>query len=148
MTPLLTELEPLVRTLLDRHLATAVEWFPHQLVPYDLGTQYGDTPWQAADSPFGPAVRTALQLNLLTAFLAAAVVGFFEDTVKALESKGTKAWGRSVDVKDTAALRSWVESAAAALGGVDILVTNASALSFGLSIEAFRAAFDVDLFTL
>jgi 3-oxoacyl-[acyl-carrier protein] reductase len=68
-----------------------------------------------------------------------------EDTVKALESKGTKAWGRSVDVKDTAALRSWVESAAAALGGVDILVTNASALSFGLSIEAFQAAFDVDL---
>jgi 3-oxoacyl-[acyl-carrier protein] reductase len=68
-----------------------------------------------------------------------------EDTVKALESKGAKAWGRSVDVKDAAALRSWVESAATALGGVDILVANASALSFGLSIEAFRAAFDVDL---
>lgn len=64
--PVLTELEPLVRTLLDRHLATAVEWFPHQLVPYDIGTDYGDAPWQANESPFGPAVRTALQLNLLT----------------------------------------------------------------------------------
>jgi 3-oxoacyl-[acyl-carrier protein] reductase len=68
-----------------------------------------------------------------------------EDMVKVLESKGGKAWGRSVDVKDTAALRSWVDGAAATLGGVDILVANASALSFGLSVEAFRAAFDVDL---
>jgi 3-oxoacyl-[acyl-carrier protein] reductase len=66
-------------------------------------------------------------------------------TVEALESKGAKAWGRSVDVRDAAALRSWVESAAAALGGVDILVANTSALSFGLSIQAFQAAFDVDL---
>ena len=68
-----------------------------------------------------------------------------EDVVKALKSKGGKVWGRSVDVKDPAALRSWVENAAAALGGVDILVANASALSFGLSIEAFQSAFDVDL---
>ena len=51
-----------------------------------------------------------------------------EDMVKVLESKGGKAWGRPVDVKDTAALRSWVDGAAAALGGVDILVANASAI--------------------
>jgi 3-oxoacyl-[acyl-carrier protein] reductase len=68
-----------------------------------------------------------------------------DDTVKALASTGVKAWGRSVDVKDVVALRSWVESAAAALGGVDILVANTSALSFGLSIQAFQAAFDIDL---
>lgn len=66
MVPILTQLEPLIRTLLDRHLAAAVEWFPHQLVPYDVGTSYGDAPWRADESPFGPAVRTALQLNLLT----------------------------------------------------------------------------------
>ena len=68
-----------------------------------------------------------------------------EDTVQVLESKGVKAWGRSVDVKDTVALRSWVEGAAMALGGIDILVANASALSFGLSREAFHSALDVDL---
>lgn len=33
----------------------------------------------------------------------------------------------------------------AAVGGIDILVANASALSFGLSVEAFQSAFDVDL---
>jgi 3-oxoacyl-[acyl-carrier protein] reductase len=68
-----------------------------------------------------------------------------EHAVKALENKGVKAWGRSVDVRDTAALRSWVESSAAALGGIDILVANAGALSFGLSSEAFHSALDVDL---
>ena len=31
------------------------------------------------------------------------------------------------------------------MGGIDILVANASALSFGLSSEAFRSALDVDL---
>lgn len=66
MPPVLTLLEPLIRTLLDRHVAAAVEWFPHQLVPYDVGREYGDAPWCADESPFGLAVRTALQLNLLT----------------------------------------------------------------------------------
>ena len=68
-----------------------------------------------------------------------------KDTVSALKAKGTKAWGQSVDVADVAALRSWVESSAAELGGVDILVANASALSFGIGLEFFRAAFNVDL---
>jgi len=67
------------------------------------------------------------------------------DTVKGLESKGVKAWGSSVDVRDTAALRSWVKGAATQLSGIDILVANASALSFGLSSEAFHSALDVDL---
>jgi len=66
-------------------------------------------------------------------------------TVKALQSKGAKAWGQSVDVKDSTALRAWVEGASAALGGIDILVANASALSFGLGIDALRSAFDTDL---
>jgi NAD(P)-dependent dehydrogenase (short-subunit alcohol dehydrogenase family) len=68
-----------------------------------------------------------------------------EAAVKALKSNGAKAWGRSVDVRDAAALRSWVEGAAQSLGGIDILVANASALSFGPGAEALRLAFDVDL---
>lgn len=67
------------------------------------------------------------------------------ETVAALQAKGVKAWGQSVDVADVTALRSWVESAAATLGGIDLLVANASALSFGLNQECFQAAFDVDL---
>ena len=67
------------------------------------------------------------------------------DTVKLLKSKGVAAWGESVDVRDTQALRRWIDGAAGALGGIDILIANASALSFGLSSDAFHAALDVDL---
>jgi NAD(P)-dependent dehydrogenase (short-subunit alcohol dehydrogenase family) len=69
-----------------------------------------------------------------------------ETIVKALQSNGRKAWGRSVDFREAAAVRSWVEGAATALDGIDILVANASALSFGSGVDALRSAFDVDLF--
>ena len=63
---ILEELEPLVAKLLDRHLATAKEWFPHDFVPWDLGRSFVEAPWQEADSALSPAARTALELNLLT----------------------------------------------------------------------------------
>jgi acyl-[acyl-carrier-protein] desaturase len=62
----LVELEPVVAKLLDRHLATAKEWFPHDYVPWDRGRDFTDAPWQPGDSTLSAAARTALELNLLT----------------------------------------------------------------------------------
>ncbi|HYR96918.1 MAG TPA: acyl-ACP desaturase [Candidatus Binatus sp.] len=62
----LVELEPVVAKFLDRHLATAKEWFPHDYVPWNRGRDFTDAPWQPADSTLSPAARTALELNLLT----------------------------------------------------------------------------------
>ncbi len=93
----------------------------------------------------GRAIAERLALEGANVAICARSAGDVGSAVKALEGKGVKAWGRSVDVKDAAALRSWVEDAAATFGGIDILVANASALSFGLSVEAFHAALDVDL---
>lgn len=98
-----------------------------------------------ASRGIGRAIAERLALEGANVAICARNAGAVEDTVKALESKGVKAWGKSVDVRDAASLRSWVENAATALGGIDILVANASALSFGLSIEAFQSAMDVDL---
>ena len=67
------------------------------------------------------------------------------EAVAALKATGSMAWGMAVDVADAGALRNWVERAAAELGGIDIVVANASAMSFGLNREAFQCAFDVDL---
>ena len=39
-TDLLSELEQVVETNLNRHLATAKEWFPHEYVPWSQGTDY------------------------------------------------------------------------------------------------------------
>lgn len=98
-----------------------------------------------ASRGIGRAIAECLALEGANVAICARNAGAVEDTVKALESKGVKAWGKSVDVRDAASLRSWVEDAATTLGGIDILVANASALSFGLSIEAFQSAMDVDL---
>ena len=68
----LTELEPVAAKLLDRHLATAKEWFPHELVPYSRGHDFPKGyVWSAADADLGgaclpEAVRSALFVNLLT----------------------------------------------------------------------------------
>ena len=42
MTPFdaFAELEPVAGRLLERHLATTKEWFPHELVPYSRGRDF------------------------------------------------------------------------------------------------------------
>ena len=37
---MLVALEPVVTRLLDRHLAAAKEWFPHEYVPWECGRSY------------------------------------------------------------------------------------------------------------
>ena len=46
--------------------------------------------------------------------------------VEALQKKGVKAFGKAVDVGNGDQLKGWITEAAAALGGVDILVSNVS----------------------
>jgi 3-oxoacyl-[acyl-carrier protein] reductase len=66
-------------------------------------------------------------------------------TVRALEDSGARVIGHAVDVADGAALAEWVGRAAAELGGLDIVVSNVSALSIGPDEANWRASFDVDL---
>jgi 3-oxoacyl-[acyl-carrier protein] reductase len=67
------------------------------------------------------------------------------ETVKALEKKGVKAYGQAADIADAAAVKRFIEGAAAALGGIDILVANASCLTHGDAEENWRAAIDTDV---
>ena len=63
----------------------------------------------------------------------------------ALKGHGVKTFGRSVDVSDKAALEDWVSGAAAALGGVDIVVANVSALAVADDEGAWKAGFETDM---
>jgi len=67
------------------------------------------------------------------------------EAVAALEAKGVRAFGRAVDIADKAALQGFVDAAASALGGLDILISNASALVQGVSEDDWRAMVDIDL---
>jgi acyl-[acyl-carrier-protein] desaturase len=64
---LLRELEPVAASLLDRHLASAKEWFPHELVPWSRGRDVADgEEWDPDEVRLDPAVRSSLFVNLLT----------------------------------------------------------------------------------
>ncbi len=68
-----------------------------------------------------------------------------EQATGAVAALGVRAFGTALDIADAAALRSWVDEAAAALGGIDIVVANVSALSVGPGEESWRAGFEVDM---
>lgn len=66
-------------------------------------------------------------------------------TVVALASKGVRATGQALDVGDGAALKAWIASAGAELGGLDILVSNVSAMGGLAGDEGWRRYFEIDL---
>ncbi|TAL28827.1 MAG: SDR family oxidoreductase [Phenylobacterium sp.] len=67
------------------------------------------------------------------------------DAVRQLEAKGVKAFGQAVDIADGPAIKAFVTAAGEALGGIDVLVSNASALVQGSDEASWKAMFDVDV---
>jgi acyl-[acyl-carrier-protein] desaturase len=66
---LLHELEPVVEQNLERHLAAAKPWQPHDYVPWSRGRDFaflGGEDWAPEDSPLDPVAQTAMIVNLLT----------------------------------------------------------------------------------
>jgi 3-oxoacyl-[acyl-carrier protein] reductase len=66
-------------------------------------------------------------------------------TAKAVEERGVRAFGRALDVADAAALKAWVVDAAEALGGLDAVVANVSALAITPEESSWKTEFEVDL---
>jgi 3-oxoacyl-[acyl-carrier protein] reductase len=66
-------------------------------------------------------------------------------TVAALEARGVTGFGRALDVADKAALVAWVADAAAALGGIDIVIGNVSALAVADEEASWEAEFQTDM---
>jgi acyl-[acyl-carrier-protein] desaturase len=69
-TDLLCDLEQVVETNLNRHLAIAKEWFPHEYVPWSQGRDFdgvlGGEAWTPEQSNLSDVARTSLIVNLLT----------------------------------------------------------------------------------
>ncbi len=76
-----------------------------------------------------------------------AVVSFCaRDAAEIAETEQTLgAHGSQLDVADATALAGWVGSAAEAMGGIDIVVHNVSALAIPENEENWQASFQVDL---
>ena len=65
--------------------------------------------------------------------------------VGALKGKGVRAYGKALDVADSALLKSWIAEAATQLGGIDALVCNVSALAVGDTPETWEKSFKTDM---
>jgi len=68
---LLRELEPVVAGNLERHLAVAKDWMPHEYIPWSEGRTFagvleGGEPWAPEQSTLSDVARTSLVVNLLT----------------------------------------------------------------------------------
>jgi len=68
-----------------------------------------------------------------------------DDAVSVLSKGIATVIGGVVDVADDAVCRTWVSETATALGGLDILIPNASALVGGVDEEAWRKGLEVDV---
>ncbi|HWC09692.1 MAG TPA: acyl-ACP desaturase [Acidimicrobiales bacterium] len=89
---LLNELRPSLDKLLDRHLGSAKEWFPHEFVPWSRGRDFepGEE-WDAEEFPLPDPVRRALIVNLLT---EDNLPYYFETINRVLASEAFRVWTR------------------------------------------------------
>lgn len=63
---LLSELEPEAERLLNRHLESAEDWYPHDYVPWDRAQRLLTDGFSYGESDLPEGVRSALLVNLLT----------------------------------------------------------------------------------
>lgn len=71
--------------------------------------------------------------------------GALDEVRDAIAAHGVTAHARSCDLADGAAIEAYIGEAAEALGGIDVLVNNASGYGFSDDDEGWAAGFNVDL---
>jgi 3-oxoacyl-[acyl-carrier protein] reductase len=67
------------------------------------------------------------------------------EVAQAVAALGEGNFGQALDVSDTAAVTAWVAASADALGGIDIVVPNVSALAVNRDAAAWKAGFETDI---
>jgi 3-oxoacyl-[acyl-carrier protein] reductase len=93
----------------------------------------------------GRAIVEALVAEGARVGFCARTAGDVETAENELRGAGGGVAGTALDVTDAAALAGWVAASAERFGGIDIVVPNVSALSFGPAEDNWRASFQTDL---
>jgi NAD(P)-dependent dehydrogenase (short-subunit alcohol dehydrogenase family) len=110
----------------------------------DLGLRGRKAIVTAATRGIGLAIARQLADEGVDVALCARGAAGLESARKDLEGRGVRVVTRALDVGDGEALRGFVREAAESLGGLDVLVCNASG-GAGMGEKAWQANFDVDL---
>jgi 3-oxoacyl-[acyl-carrier protein] reductase len=89
-------------------------------------------------------IGRAIALGFARAGAAVSACARGAEGLEALRAEGV-AHVRPADLADAEAIAAWVAEAAAALGGIDVLVNNASGFGMGDSEEGWKRGLDVDV---
>jgi 3-oxoacyl-[acyl-carrier protein] reductase len=93
----------------------------------------------------GRSIALGLAAEGANVALCAREPSALRETEDEVRGKGVRAFSASCDAADPAALATFLESSREALGGVDVLIHNASALAVGPELAAWEASFRLDL---
>ena len=110
----------------------------------DLGLNGRKAIVTAASRGIGLAIAQTLADEGVDVAICARGEGGLESARKDLEERGVKVFARAVDVGDGPALKAFIAAAGEALGGLDVLVANASG-GAGMGESAWQANFEIDV---
>ena len=111
----------------------------------DLGLKGMRAVVTGASKGIGRAVAEAFASEGAAVSICARNADEVAAAVAALKSKGVPAFGRALDVADSAALGAWITATGGELGGIDALVCNVSALAVGDNADSWEKSFRTDM---
>ena len=111
----------------------------------DLGLEGRNCVVLGGSRGIGRSIALALAAEGANVAICARKEGPLKAAEADLREKGVQVYAHPCDVADSPALEAFLDGARDALGGIDVLVHNASAMAVGPDLLDWRASLEVDL---
>jgi 3-oxoacyl-[acyl-carrier protein] reductase len=111
----------------------------------DLGLEGRNCAVLGGSRGIGRSIALALAAEGANVAICARKEGSLKAAEADLREKGVQVYAHPCDVADSPALEAFLDGARDALGGIDVLVHNASAMAVGPDLLDWKASLEVDL---